>query len=76
MTNLSIAFGVKSRQIKQFCSESISKVLEKLRASKVSNFDKIDYALFLRFSQDIQKKTPLNDALIQKKNSPHQDDER
>lgn len=76
-TKLAVEFGVgkatisdwkKNRsKIEQFCATTSEKTLEERHTSKVSQFDKIDEALFIWFSQERQRGTPLSGPLIQEK---------
>ena len=54
-------------KIEQFCGIVTEKVPEKRRMSKISEFDKVDEALFLWFSQHRQRGVSLSGSLIQEK---------
>lgn len=76
-TKLSLEFGVgkatiadwkKNRsKIEQFCATTSQSTLEKRQTAKQSQFDQVDEALFMWFSQERQKGTPLSGPLIQEK---------
>lgn len=76
-TKLSLEFGVgkatitdwkKNRsKLEQFCTTTSQSTLEKRQTAKQSQFDQVDEALFMWFSQERLKGTPLSGPLIQEK---------
>lgn len=76
-SKLAVEFGVgnstitdwkKNRsKIEQFCTATSSKCVESRQTSKTTPLDKLDQALFLWFSQEREKGTPINGPLIKEK---------